>query len=110
MAETVPSETTVNSLSDQLTISKSVQSRHKDRRMYLGTIQRLLRVSTFQQRQVRCWRAHKMPVSSLLTAALPETYSQQLGQKRRRLEQMFSEFDPPTLQVFESQRENYRMR
>lgn len=78
--------------------------------MYLGTVQRLLRVHPGTQRQARLWRARNMPVSSLLTSALPETYEQQLGQKRQRLEQLLSPFNPPELQVFESQRENYRMR
>ena len=78
--------------------------------MYLGTIQRLLRVNVATQQQAQFSRVRKMAISNLLTAALPETYTQQLGKKRQRLEQLFSQFDPPELQVFESQREHYRMR
>ncbi|KAL0049774.1 hypothetical protein WJX82_009675 [Trebouxia sp. C0006] len=46
----------------------------------------------------------------LLLAARPETYEQQIGEKRKRIENLFATFDPPELQVFESERENYRMR
>ncbi len=46
----------------------------------------------------------------LLLAARPETYEQQIGEKRKRIETLFATLDPPELQVFESERENYRMR
>ncbi len=46
----------------------------------------------------------------LLLAARPETYEQQIGEKRKRIETLFATFNPPELQVFESERENYRMR
>lgn len=48
--------------------------------------------------------------SKLLLSARPETYAQQIGDKRKRIEDMFANFDPPELQVFESAKENYRMR
>ncbi len=39
-----------------------------------------------------------------------DTYSVQLSEKAERLQQLFSEFDTPELEVFASQPENYRMR
>ena len=50
-----------------------------------------------------------MPPKVLL-AAQPETYDQQIGEKRKRIETMFAKFDPPQLEVYESERQNYRMR
>ena len=48
--------------------------------------------------------------SKVLLSARPETYAQQIGEKRKRIEGMFANFNPPELQVFESAKENYRMR
>lgn len=48
--------------------------------------------------------------SKVLLAAKPETYDQQIGEKRKRIESMFAKFNPPELQVYESDRQNYRMR
>lgn len=53
--------------------------------------------------------AQTMP-SKVLLSARPETYAQQIGEKRKRIETMFAKFDPPDLQVFESKRQHYRMR
>ena len=50
-----------------------------------------------------------MPPKVLL-AAKPETYDQQIGEKRKRIEDLFAKFKPPELEVFESEREHYRMR
>ena len=50
-----------------------------------------------------------MPPKVLL-AAKPEIYEQQIGEKRKRIQDMFAKFDPPELEVFESERQNYRMR
>lgn len=50
-----------------------------------------------------------MPPKVLL-AAQPETYDQQIGEKRKRIETMFAKFDIPQLEVYESERQNYRMR
>ncbi len=49
-------------------------------------------------------------LSKVLLAAKPETYAQQIGEKRKRIEDLFAKFNPPELQVFESERQNYRMR
>lgn len=48
--------------------------------------------------------------SKVLLSARPETYAQQIGEKRKRIEGMFANFNPPELQVFESAKEHYRMR
>ena len=48
--------------------------------------------------------------SKVLLAAKPETYIQQIGEKRKRIQELFAKFDPPELQVFESEKQNYRMR
>ena len=54
-------------------------------------------------------RLHAMP-SKVLVSARPETYTQQIGEKRKRIENMFASFNPPELRVFESKTEHYRMR
>ena len=48
--------------------------------------------------------------SKVLLSARPETYAQQIGEKRKRIEGMFANFNPPELQVFVSEKEHYRMR
>ena len=40
----------------------------------------------------------------------PEQYSSQLEEKKQHIAQLFSEFNLPAVEVFESPREHYRMR
>ena len=52
---------------------------------------------------------HVMP-SKVLLAAQPELYAEQIGEKRKRIEGMFKQFNPPELQIYESEKQHYRMR
>ena len=83
--------------------------------MHLRGLQRLTRtitssVVTARTRRCFCTSSLGTMPSKLLLAARPETYEQQIGEKRKRIETLFATFNPPELQVFESERENYRMR
>ena len=82
--------------------------------MHLRALQRVTRLATSPvlASRTRCLCASlsgAMP-SKVLLAAKPETYDQQIGEKRKRIESMFAKFNPPELQVYESDRQNYRMR
>ena len=44
------------------------------------------------------------------TTTAPERYEEQLARKRKRVEELFSDFRLPQMEVFESEREHYRLR
>ena len=44
------------------------------------------------------------------TTTAPERYEEQLARKRKRVEELFSDFQLPQMEVFESEREHYRLR
>ena len=44
------------------------------------------------------------------TTTAPECYAEQLARKRKRVEELFSDFQLPQMEVFESEREHYRLR
>lgn len=82
--------------------------------MHLRAIRRVAQVArpALSIAHTRCLcssTVHIMP-SKVLLAAKPETYIQQIGEKRKRIQELFAKFDPPELQVFESEKQNYRMR
>lgn len=82
--------------------------------MHLRALQRVTQFATPHTvaNRTRCLCASSSGVmpSKVLLAAKPETYEQQIGEKRKRIESMFAKFNPPELQVYESERQNYRMR
>ena len=44
------------------------------------------------------------------TTTAPERYEEQLARKHKRVEELFSDFQLPQMEVFESEREHYRLR